>query len=46
MTAETETVKATKGMTKTEGVQTGAIEVQTDSRDRHLEKVPDSLDQS
>ena len=46
MTAETETVKATKGMTKTEGVQTGAIEVQTDSRDRRLGTIPDSLDQS
>ena len=31
MTAETETVKVTKGMTKIEGVQTGAIEAQTDS---------------
>ena len=46
MTTEIDTVKATEGMTKKEGVQTGAIEVQTDSRDRHLEKVPDSLDQS
>ena len=31
MITETDTVKATKEMTKTEGVQTGAIEVQTDS---------------
>ena len=46
MTAKIDTVKTTEGMTKKEGVQTGAIEVQTDSRDRHLEKVPDSLDQS
>ena len=46
MTAETEIVKATKGMTKIEGVQTGAIEAQTDSQDRRLGRVPDSLDQS
>ena len=46
MTAETDIIKATKGMTKTEGVQTGAIEVQTDSRDRRLGTIPDSLDQS
>ena len=31
MKAEIDTVKATEGMTKTEGVQTGAIGVQTDS---------------
>ena len=46
MTAETETVRATKEMTKTEGAQTGATEVQTDSRDRHLGIIPDSLDQN
>ena len=33
MTAETEIVRATKEMTKIEGAQTGATEVQTDSRD-------------
>ena len=42
MTAETKTVKATKGMTKIEGVQTGAIEAQTDSQDQRLEMIPDS----
>ena len=46
MTAETDIIKATKGMTKTEGVQTGALEAQTDSRDRRLGTIPDSLDQS
>ena len=46
MTAETDIIKATKGMTKTEGAQTGATEVQTDSRDRRLGIIPDSLDQS
>ena len=44
---EIDTVTATEGMIKIEGtVQTGAIEVQTDSQDRRLEKIPDSLDQS
>ena len=33
MIAETDIIKATKGTTKTEGAQTGATEVQTDSRD-------------
>ena len=46
MISEIDTVKATEGMTKKEEVQTGAIEVQTDSRDRCLGKVPDSLDLS
>ena len=46
MTAETEIVRATKEMTKTEGAQTGATEVQTDSRDRRLGIIPDSLDQN
>ena len=31
-------------MTKTEGAQTGATKVQTDSRDRRLGTIPDSLD--
>ena len=46
MTAETEIVRATKEVTKIEGAQTGATKVQTDSRDRRLGIIPDSLDQS
>ena len=46
MTAETDIIKATKGMTKIEEVQIGAIEAQTDSRDRRLGTILDSLDQS
>ena len=46
MIAKIDIIKMIKEMTKTEGAQTGAIKVQTDSRDRRLEKIPDSLDQN
>ena len=46
MTAETDIIKTTKEMTKTDGAQIGATKVQTDSRDRRLGTIPDSLDQS
>ena len=46
MTAKTEIVKATKGTTKIGEIQTGATESQTDSQDRRLGIIPDSLDQS
>ena len=46
MIAKIDIIKMIKEMTKTEGAQTGAIKVQTDSQDRRLEKIPDSLDQS
>ena len=46
MTTKTDIVGVIKEMTKTEGAQTGATKVQTDSRDRRLGTVPDSLDQN
>ena len=46
MTAETDTIRITREMTKTEGAQTGATKVQTDSRDRRLGTIPDSLDRN
>ena len=46
MTAKIDIIKMIKEMTKTEGAQTGATKVQTDSRDRRLGTIPDSLDQS
>ena len=46
MTAKTDIVRAIKEMTKTGGARTGATKVQTDSRDRRLGTVPDSLDQN
>ena len=46
MTAETDIIKIIREMTKTEGAQTGATKVQTDSRDRRLGTIPDSLDQN
>ncbi len=46
MIIKTDIIRTIKEMTKTGEAQTGAIEVQTDSRDRRLEKIPDSLDQN
>ena len=46
MIAKIDIIKMIKEMTKTEGAQTGATEVQTDSRDRRLGTIPDSLDQN
>ena len=46
MITKTDIVRVIKEMIKTEGAQTGATEVQTDSRDRRLGIIPDSLDQN
>ena len=43
---KTDIVRVIKEMIKTEGAQTGATKVQTDSRDRRLGTIPDSLDQN
>ena len=43
---KTDIVRVTEEMTKTGGAQIGVTEVQTDSRDRRLGTVPDSLDQN
>ena len=45
-TAETDIVKMIKEIIRIEGAQTGATKVQTDSPDRRLGIIPDSLDQS
>ena len=46
MITKTDIVRVIKEMTKIEGAQIGATKVQTDSRDRRLGTVPDSLDQN
>ena len=46
MITKTDIVRVIKEMIKTEGAQTGATKVQTDSRDRRLGTIPDSLDQN
>ena len=46
MITKTDIIRVIKEMTKTEGAQTGATKVQTDSRDRRLGTIPDSLDQN
>ena len=46
MIVKTDIVRVKKELTKTGGAQTGATKVQTDSRDRRLGTIPDSLDQN
>ena len=46
MITKTDIIRMIKETTKIEGAQTGATKVQTDSRDRRLGTIPDSLDQN